>query len=66
MRVLAGSCSGLGELVGSFQSAGGNMLNRQGIRPEVRNIDPENNDSPLKTFSQERRFRFFKKTPESE
>ena len=66
MPLMAGSCAGLGALVGSFQAAGGDMLNRQGIRPEVRNIDPENNDSPLKTFSQERRFLFFKKTPESE
>ncbi|WFD16238.1 hypothetical protein MARU1_002274 [Malassezia arunalokei] len=66
MPLMAGSCAGLGALVGSFQAAGGTMLNKQGIRPELRNIDPENNDSPLKTFSQERRFRFFKKTPETE
>lgn len=66
MPLMAGSCAGLGVLVGSFQAAGGTMLNKSGIRPEIRNIDPESSDSPLKAFTQERRFRFFKNVPESE
>ena len=60
MPLMAGSCAGLGALVGTFQAAGGSLLNTRGYRPELRNIDSDDKESPLKTFSHERRHRFFK------
>ncbi|CCU98632.1 unnamed protein product [Malassezia sympodialis ATCC 42132] len=62
--VMAGSCAGLGALVGSFQAAGSSLVNGLPLLPNgAEKADPE---SPLLASTQERRARFFKKLPETE
>lgn len=56
--VMAGSCAGLGALVGSFQAAGSSLVNGLPLLPNgAEKADPE---SPLLASTQERRARFFK------
>jgi len=55
---MAGSCVGLGALVGSFQAAGSSLVNGSPLLPSTaEKADPE---SPLLASTQERRTRFFK------
>lgn len=65
MPAMAGSCVGLGALVGTFQAAGNSLLNQAGIRPSVGEDKPDA-ESPLSIFAQERRQRFFKVCPSSD
>ncbi|WFD24312.1 hypothetical protein MEQU1_003011 [Malassezia equina] len=57
--VMAGSCVGLGALVGTFQAAGSTLVNGSTVPPKAltEKADPE---SPLLASTQERRARFFK------
>lgn len=55
---MAGSCVGMGGILGTFQAAGSTMLNEKLIRPKpLEKLDPE---SLLLGSSQERRAHFFK------
>lgn len=56
---MAGSCVGLGALIGTFQAAGSTLVNGSTAQPKAltEKADPE---SPLLASTQERRARFFK------
>lgn len=56
--MMAGSCVGLGALVGSFQAAGSTLVN--GAARPTSSADKVDPDSPLLASTQERRARFFK------
>lgn len=59
LPVIAGSCAGLGALVGTFQEAGSRLLNRAGTHPAPA---PKLNESdPLSGAMQQQRASFFKK-----
>ncbi|WFD28385.1 hypothetical protein MNAN1_003395 [Malassezia nana] len=62
--MMAGSCVGLGALVGTFQAAGSTLVN--GVAPSSSSAEKADPDSPLLASTQERRARFFKKVPESQ
>lgn len=57
--MMAGSCAGVGALVGTFQAAGSSMLNQTGLRPPPPAETPDSS-SPLLPATQQRRLNFFK------
>ncbi|WFD33107.1 hypothetical protein MSPP1_004164 [Malassezia sp. CBS 17886] len=51
---MAGSCIGMGTLVGTFQAAGSSLLNAPRLRT-VQETEKLDESSPLRSGSQERR-----------
>lgn len=61
---MAGSCAGLGALVGIFQEAGSSLLNRANVHPApATKID---SSDPLRGSTQQRRANFYSQATDNE
>lgn len=56
--MMAGSCVGMGAMIGTFQAAGSTLLNQNLIKPQP--VERADSESPLLGSTQERRAHFFK------
>jgi len=60
MPMMAGSCAGLGALIGTFQAAGNTLLNQANIKPPKPLKEKPDAESPLMPTAQVRRAGFLK------